>query len=81
MEQQYNRKTYLKRGKDLEYQILLTPIANNETFAKVKAIEETVQSANWMLKFCKNKQLIRYNCLVIEAAEEVLMDIKHSTFH
>jgi len=81
MEQQYSRKTYLKRGKALEHQILLTPVANNETFAKVKAIEESVQSANWMLKFCKNKQLITYNCLVIETAEEMLMDIKHSTFH
>ena len=81
MEQQYNRKTYLKKGKALEQKIQLTPIPDKETFGEVEALEETVQSANWMLKFCKNKRLIKYNCMVIKAAEKVLFRINNQTLH
>jgi len=81
MEQQYNGKFYSKRGIALAKQILNTPIADQKTFETVEILEVTVQSANWMIKHCKDKRLIIYNCQVIEASEDLLDQIKNNKFH
>jgi hypothetical protein len=81
MELKFSKKTYFKRGVALVNQIQVTPIADKKTFETVEILEVTVQSANWMIKHCKNKRLIIYNCQVIEASEDLLHQIKNDKFH